>query len=137
MSARCTRLKAAGQEHGIDAQPSEHVNVARNAWKVPLDIYNLTSDISILNIHYVQPKKVHKIYLVQKHPIINCCFGTNNADKVELLLAFLEGYSFNNISLFRSCFAFLWLRCCVVQRKRLHSDLSATFSIAKTKHRMF
>ena len=86
VSARNTPLDAAGQEDGIDAQPSEHANVARNAWKLPLHIYNLTSDIiSILNIHYLHypPKKVHKIYLVQEHPIIISCFGTKSADKAE------------------------------------------------------
>ena len=60
VSAQCTRLNDAGQEHGIDAEPSEHVNVARNAWKVPLHIYNLTSDISILNIRYLHSKKFIK-----------------------------------------------------------------------------
>ena len=67
-------------------KPSEHANVARNAWKVPLDIYDLTSHGSILNIHYLHPKDFIKIYLAQKRPITHCCFGANNAEKAESFL---------------------------------------------------
>ena len=85
----------------MGVQTSDKYNVARNAcklirrigvgWKIPLDVYQYTCDDgSILDIHYIHPRKLLS-YLLEHHPVV--IFGTVDEDTAQKsLVAFWKGF---------------------------------------------
>ena len=96
---QCVRLQHAACHDG--AHTSDKFNVARNAyrfirragvaWKVPLDVFQyVCDDGSLLDIHYLHPKKL-LTYLLEEQPMT--IFGTNDPVKAaESLNAFWTGF---------------------------------------------